>query len=260
MRISGSLAGVREVGSLQLVSERESTEICVRLPCKFRMRAAVCCSCYYVACVASVVARCVRAVVAQLAVDSLAVVFLVWRTIAGKSRCSAPGHRRRIWVCVPLWLREPACGVAFTGARIPCKIRVRAAVGCSCCCVACVASEVARCVRAVVARLALDSLVVVFPVWKTIAGKSKCSAPGHRQRIWVCVPLWLRELACVWPSPVQGYCLCFVCRVASLVERCDTCLWLLSAWCRLVVSSGEVLPESFSVGSGGSASLGCPVF
>ncbi|MQM18638.1 hypothetical protein Taro_051633 [Colocasia esculenta] len=32
---------------------------------------------------------------------------------------------------------------------------------------------------------------------------------------------------------------CFVCRVASLVECCDTCLWLLSAWCWLVVSSGE---------------------
>ncbi|MQL92748.1 hypothetical protein Taro_025379 [Colocasia esculenta] len=37
---------------------------------------------------------------------------------------------------------------------------------------------------------------------------------------------------------------CFVCRVAPLVERCDTCLWLLSALCWLVVNSGEVLPES----------------
>ncbi|MQL83983.1 hypothetical protein Taro_016482 [Colocasia esculenta] len=44
---------------------------------------------------------------------------------------------------------------------------------------------------------------------------------------------------------------CFVCRVAPLVERCDTCLWLLSALCWLVVNSGEVLPEFFSVGSGG---------
>ncbi|MQL76436.1 hypothetical protein Taro_008826 [Colocasia esculenta] len=41
------------------------------------------------------------------------------------------------------------------------------------------------------------------------------------------------------------------CRVAPLVERCDTCLWLLSALCWLVVNSGEVLPEFFSVGSGG---------
>ncbi|MQM11085.1 hypothetical protein Taro_043987 [Colocasia esculenta] len=42
----------------------------------------------------------------------------------------------------------------------------------------------------------------------------------------------------------------FVCRVAPLVEHCDTCLWLLSALCWLVVNSGEVLPEFFSVGSG----------
>ncbi|MQL97925.1 hypothetical protein Taro_030626, partial [Colocasia esculenta] len=55
------------------------------------------CSCCYVACVASVVARCVRAVVAWLAVGSLAMVSPVWRTIAGKSRCSALGHLRRIW-------------------------------------------------------------------------------------------------------------------------------------------------------------------
>ncbi|MQL72024.1 hypothetical protein Taro_004356 [Colocasia esculenta] len=40
-------------------------------------------------------------------------------------------------------------------------------------CVACVASVVARCVRAVVARLAVDSLVVVFPVWRMIAGRSR---------------------------------------------------------------------------------------
>ncbi|MQL81497.1 hypothetical protein Taro_013954, partial [Colocasia esculenta] len=129
MRTSGSLAGVQEVGSLQLVSERGSTEICVRLPCKFR---------------------------------------------------------------------------------------VRVVVGCSCCYVACVASMVARCVHAVVARLALDSLAVVFP-----------------------------------SASLLGLSRCFVCHVASLVERCDTCLWLLSAWCWLVVSSGEVLPESFSVGFGG---------
>ncbi|MQL72521.1 hypothetical protein Taro_004859 [Colocasia esculenta] len=83
-------------------------------------------------------------------------------------------------------------------------IRARAA-GCSCCCAVCVASVVARRARAVAARLALDSLAVVFLVWRTLAGKSKCS----------------------------------VCCVASLGERCDTCLWSLSAWCWLVVSSSE---------------------
>ncbi|MQL83803.1 hypothetical protein Taro_016303 [Colocasia esculenta] len=45
---------------------------------------------------------------------------------------------------------------------------------------------------------------------------------------------------------------CSVCHIAPLVERCGTCMWLLSAWCWLVVSSSEVLPESFSIGSGGS--------
>ncbi|MQL77099.1 hypothetical protein Taro_009508 [Colocasia esculenta] len=102
--------------------------------------------------------------------------------------------------------------------RLPCKFRVRAAVCCSCCCVVYMVSVVTRCVHVVVARFALDSLAVIFPVWRTVAGKSRCS----------------------------------VCCVASLVESCDTCLWLLSAWRWLVVSSGEVLPESFSVGSSGS--------
>ncbi|MQL75018.1 hypothetical protein Taro_007410 [Colocasia esculenta] len=44
---------------------------------------------------------------------------------------------------------------------------------------------------------------------------------------------------------------CLVCHVAPLVERCDTCLWSLPASCWLVVNSGEVFPEFFSVGSGG---------
>ncbi|MQM04282.1 hypothetical protein Taro_037078, partial [Colocasia esculenta] len=42
-----------------------------------------------------------------------------------------------------------------------------------------------------------------------------------------------------------------VCRVALLVERYNTCLWLLSALCWLVVNSGKVLPEFFSIGFGG---------
>ncbi|MQL76004.1 hypothetical protein Taro_008385, partial [Colocasia esculenta] len=49
----------------------------------------------------------------------------------------------------------------------------------------------------------------------------------------------------------------FVCRVAPLVEHCDTYLWLLSALCWLVVNSGEVLPEFFSVGSGGGLFRAC---
>ncbi|MQL68885.1 hypothetical protein Taro_001161 [Colocasia esculenta] len=42
-----------------------------------------------------------------------------------------------------------------------------------------------------------------------------------------------------------------VCRVVPLVEYCDTCLWLFPALGWLVANSGEVLPEFFSVGSGG---------
>ncbi|MQM20405.1 hypothetical protein Taro_053421 [Colocasia esculenta] len=41
-----------------------------------------------------------------------------------------------------------------------------------------------------------------------------------------------------------------LCHVEPLVERCDTCLWLLSALCWLFVNSGGVFPEFFSVGSG----------
>ncbi|MQL77739.1 hypothetical protein Taro_010157, partial [Colocasia esculenta] len=40
-------------------------------------------------------------------------------------------------------------------------------------------------------------------------------------------------------------------RVAPLVEHCDTWLWLLPTLCWLVVNSGEVFREFFSVGSGG---------
>ncbi|MQM03693.1 hypothetical protein Taro_036478, partial [Colocasia esculenta] len=47
-----------------------------------------------------------------------------------------------------------------------------------------------------------------------------------------------------------------VCRVSPLVEHCYTCLWLLSAFCWLVVNSSELLPEFFSVGSGGKRCLG----
>ncbi|MQL95810.1 hypothetical protein Taro_028482 [Colocasia esculenta] len=87
--------------------------------------------------------------------------------------------------------------------------------GCSCCCAACMASVVSRRVRVVEARLALDSLAVVFLMWRTLAGKSRCGAPGRLRRILSALLLRLGR--------------CSVCRVASLVERCDTCLWLLSA-------------------------------
>ncbi|MQL73513.1 hypothetical protein Taro_005850, partial [Colocasia esculenta] len=130
-RPSGPLARVREVESLQWYQSEESTEICVRLPCMIRVRASGC-SCCCTACVASVVARRVRAVAARLAVDSLAVVFPVWRTLAGKSRCGAPGRLRRIG-CVGAAQAERACvWCGLHRCRVVCGIggRCLCLVGC----------------------------------------------------------------------------------------------------------------------------------
>ncbi|MQM21141.1 hypothetical protein Taro_054175, partial [Colocasia esculenta] len=110
-------------------------------------------------------------------------------------------------VCASRRLREPACGMAFTGA----------------------------------------GLLLVEPVEDVPALLAAPLLLG-------CV-LWL---LCVWPCvPVRcaldaELSRCFMCGVASPVERCDTCLRLLSAWGRLVVNSSEVQLEFFSVGSSGS--------
>ncbi|MQL81514.1 hypothetical protein Taro_013976 [Colocasia esculenta] len=85
-----------------------------------RARAAGCSGCY-AACVASVVARRVHIVAARLALDSLAVVFLVWRTLAGKSRCGAACVWRGLHRC-----RVVICG---TGGRCPCLVGCTSVVG-----------------------------------------------------------------------------------------------------------------------------------
>ncbi|MQM15635.1 hypothetical protein Taro_048582, partial [Colocasia esculenta] len=98
-----------------------------------------------------------------------------------------------------------------------------------------------------------------------------CVLVGCPLLVGVC-PCWMSPCCwgvccwlCVWPCvPVRRWALCsaqstsfarakkmLVCRVAPLVERCDTCLWLLPALCWLVANFGELLPEFFSVGSGG---------
>ncbi|MQL70338.1 hypothetical protein Taro_002650 [Colocasia esculenta] len=69
--------------------------------------------------------------------------------------------------------------------------------------------------------------------------------------VWPCVPVRRWALCCTQSAYLLELSRCFMCHVAPLVERCDTCLWLLSAWCKLVVKSGEMLPEFFSIGSGG---------
>ncbi|MQL82046.1 hypothetical protein Taro_014514 [Colocasia esculenta] len=84
------------------------------------------CSCCYVACVASVVARCVHAMVAQLAMDSLAVVFPMWRTVAGKSRRSVLGSLRHLSVVV-VGLVLADCEL-WCIAWLPCVLGLRYAV------------------------------------------------------------------------------------------------------------------------------------
>ncbi|MQM11135.1 hypothetical protein Taro_044040 [Colocasia esculenta] len=102
---------------------------------------------------------------------------------------------------------------------------VRRQPACPCGCVAKAERSYAWC--------GLHRCRIVLNVWSRV--------PVRRCALWSSQSASLLELS-----------RCFVCRVAPLVERCDTCLWLLSALCWLVVSSGEVLPEFFSVGSGGS--------
>ncbi|MQL77546.1 hypothetical protein Taro_009949, partial [Colocasia esculenta] len=134
------------------------------------------------------------AVIAWLCLVSIVIVVRGGTGVCGfpTSQCVwGPG-----WFC--LWALDLVEAYGFP-ARFVCMMQE----GCSCCYVSCVASVVARCVRAVVAWVAVDSLAGVFPVWRTIVGKSRCS----------------------------------MCRVASLVERCDTCLWLFVS---LVLASCEL--------------------
>ncbi|MQM23622.1 hypothetical protein Taro_056689, partial [Colocasia esculenta] len=141
---------------------------------------------------------------------------------------------RRLWRRLVVSSTESERCVWF-----PCKVRVRVAASCSCCCAACVASVVARRVRAVAARLALDSLSC--GLWS----RSKCPGlVGCPLCCWgvccrCCVFGLVYLCAVVRCARDAELSRCLACCVAPLVERCNTCMWLLSAWCWLVVSSGE---------------------
>ncbi|MQL68786.1 hypothetical protein Taro_001036 [Colocasia esculenta] len=74
--------------------------------------------------------------------------------------------------CVLSSSESKCCELLYLSVLLPCMIHARVA-GCSCCCAACVASVVARRVRAIAARLALDSLAVVLLVWKMLARQSR---------------------------------------------------------------------------------------
>ena len=89
-------------------------------------------------------------------------------------------------VCASRRLREPTCGVAFTGAGL---LPVEPVEG----------------VSALLATPFLLGCVLSL----------LC--------VWPCVPMH-----CARDAELSR---CFVCGVASPVERCDTCLCLLSAWC-----------------------------
>ncbi|MQL77524.1 hypothetical protein Taro_009944, partial [Colocasia esculenta] len=165
---------------------------------------------------ASVVARRVHVVVAQLAVDLLPMFFLVWRKVASKSRCGAPGHLRRICHCV---LVLECFGFVPSGALVHCVVPWVAPGACdsTLCCVMCL----------------IVSFVCHFTTSLGVGGVERSASRT------LCVGL--RPV--VVPLPLWGGCFalsrCPVCRVASLVERCNTYLWLLSAWRWLVVSSGK---------------------
>ncbi|MQL69238.1 hypothetical protein Taro_001527 [Colocasia esculenta] len=108
--------------------------------------------------------------------------------------------------------------------------------GCSCCCAACVVSVVARRVRVVAARLALDSLAVVFPYGghlQASPGAVLLVVFGTFER--VCITK--AERACVWCGLHR--CRVVVCGAGRSVPA------LLAA--PLLLGSGEVLPESLSL-------------
>ncbi|MQM10598.1 hypothetical protein Taro_043489 [Colocasia esculenta] len=179
-RPSGSLARVREVGSLQWYQSPRGSSVS-------SMR------------------------VLLLLLGARATSMVVWFAHAAVGfivvLCIRAGVSRR--------LREATCGVAFTSAG----------------------SWSVEPVKGVLALLAVPLLLGCMPCWLCVWSLmfahrcAQCSAQSAS----------LLELS-----------KCSMCRVTSLVEYYDTCLWLLSALCWLFVNSGEVLLKFFIVGSGGS--------
>ncbi|MQL89471.1 hypothetical protein Taro_022049 [Colocasia esculenta] len=133
------------------------------------------------------------------------------------------------------------------GVWLPCKLRVRAAVGCSCCCVACVASVIARC-SCCSGVVAVESLAVVFSygghlqaspgaVLLIVFGVLRCVRAAEAER--ACVLCGLHRC---WVLPME--------LVEEVLPRSALCLFratvVLPLWFevfRLVgLHSGEVLP------------------
>ncbi|MQM12369.1 hypothetical protein Taro_045286 [Colocasia esculenta] len=133
-------------------------------------------------------------------------------------------------------LREPMCGVALTGAELWSAELVEGVLA------SLVVPFLLGCVL-VGCPLVIGGVLVGCPLLVGLLGCVLCLA--------LCACALLGTVLCsvgIFARANQM----FVCRVSPLVECCDTYLWLLPALCWLVVNSGEVFPEFFSTGSGGS--------
>ncbi|MQM00457.1 hypothetical protein Taro_033192 [Colocasia esculenta] len=107
---------------------------------------------------------------------------------------------------------------------------------CSCCCAACVESVVTRRVRAVAARLVLDSLAVVFLMWRTLLGKSSLVLAGCE--LWLRCIAWLPYVLVRFPRticccPGEGFsqdCFVLVSAVAVLPQSLRCAVGLAGAF------------------------------
>ncbi|MQM12953.1 hypothetical protein Taro_045874 [Colocasia esculenta] len=152
----------------------------------------------------------------------------------GGSACGPSTLWRSRWPC--LWLQLLLCRVRGECGRSTCSCR-SGAVG---------------------AGLAGSGLPYVEDACEPVQVQCSWLSSAHLS---MCASRRLREPACCGTftgagllpvEPDAELSRCFVCHVALPVGRCDTCLWLSSAWRWLVGNSREVLLEFFSVDSGGN--------
>ncbi|MQL75126.1 hypothetical protein Taro_007496 [Colocasia esculenta] len=137
--------------------------------------------------------------------------------------------------------RVEEAAVAPCCVRLPCMIRERV-TGYSCCCAACVASVVARRVRAVASRLALDSLAVALLVWRTLASQSSCGL-WSRSKCPGLVGCPLVVGVCVVIVVFGLVCLCAVVRYARDAELSSLALTGWELWLRCIAWLPCVLVE-----------------
>ncbi|MQL70580.1 hypothetical protein Taro_002892, partial [Colocasia esculenta] len=151
------------------------------------------------------------------------------------------------------------------GVWLPCMIRARAA-GCSCCCAACVASVVARCVRAAAARLALDSLEWSSlcggflqesrgAVLLVVFGAFECAFVAKAERACVCVAFIGVELLSAEPVEAEAHRLVALCSGEVSQNRCCCPGEGFSQDCSTLVSTVAVLPQSVRCAVGSASAF-----